>query len=84
MHMFLYFASYFMVKKGQFSGAPTFLDPVASSSQWFYFAVVVSPVGKRPVLVTQQCGRHSSVIFRGSLCYLQYCLTESRGGTIST
>jgi hypothetical protein len=54
-----------MVKRGQFSGAPTFLDPFASSSEWFYFAVVMSPVGKRPALVTQQCGRDSSVIFRG-------------------
>jgi hypothetical protein len=50
--MFLHFASCLIPKKGQFSVAPTFLDPLASSSQWFYFAVVVSPVGKRPVLVT--------------------------------
>lgn len=53
MYMFLYCASCLMPKKGQFSGAPTFLDLLASSSHWFYFAVFVSPVGKRPLLVTQ-------------------------------
>jgi hypothetical protein len=40
-----------MLYKGQFSGAPTFLVPLALSSQWFHSAVV-SPVGKEPVLVT--------------------------------
>jgi len=43
----------FDAKEGSVFWAPTFLDLFASSSQWFYCAVSVSPVGERPVLVTQ-------------------------------
>jgi hypothetical protein len=68
-----------MLYKGQFSGAPTSLVPLALSCQWFHPAVV-SPVGEEPASACHRNAGSTPELFLKGEAALLFAVLFNRAG----